>query len=152
MLAPVISWMSWGVVVVVVWAVVDSVFSVSRYSNITLREVAFPPIVVTILPPEFTLQQQEDDGKMLNFRLFISFLTVFFRDVVVPFSSPEDWLLLEFHLLSFIYLELSLPQQSDLPAAYRYWNPLLRCSILLWHLLDSILAHPCTTDSAYRLA
>lgn len=40
-----------------------------RYSALTLKEVAFPPIVVSILPPKFTLQQLEDEGKMLNFRL-----------------------------------------------------------------------------------
>lgn len=39
-----------------------------KYSALTLKEVAFPPIVVSILPPKFTLQQLEDEGKMLNFR------------------------------------------------------------------------------------
>ena len=46
----------------------QSVVASFRYSTITLKEVAFPGIVIPILPPEITLDQLENDGKMLHFQ------------------------------------------------------------------------------------
>jgi len=47
-----------------------------RYSTITLKEVAFPEIVIPILPLDITLQQLEDDGKMLHYQTNAVFVAV----------------------------------------------------------------------------
>jgi len=54
----------------------QSVVASFRYSTITLKEVAFPEIVIPILPLDITLQQLEDDGKMLHYQTNAVFLAV----------------------------------------------------------------------------
>jgi len=54
----------------------QSVVASLRYSKVTLKEVAFPGIVIQILPLEVTLQQLEDDGKMLHYQTNAVFMAV----------------------------------------------------------------------------
>jgi len=54
----------------------QSVVASFRYSTITLKEVTFPEIVIQILPIEVTLQQLEDDGKMLHYQASAVFMVV----------------------------------------------------------------------------
>jgi len=54
----------------------QSVVASFRYSTVTLKEVAFPEIVIPILPLDVTLQQLEDDGKMLHYQINAVFLAV----------------------------------------------------------------------------
>lgn len=54
----------------------QSVVASFRYSTITLNEVAFPGLVINILPLDITLQQLEDDGKMLHYQTNAVFMAV----------------------------------------------------------------------------
>jgi len=54
----------------------QSVVASFRYSTITLKEVAFPDIVIPVHPLDVTLQQLEDDGKMLNYQANAVFMAV----------------------------------------------------------------------------
>ena len=54
----------------------QSVVASFRYSSITLKEVAFPGNLITILPLDVTLGQLEDDGKMLHYQTSAVFMAV----------------------------------------------------------------------------
>ena len=54
----------------------QSVVASFRYSTITLKEIAFPGIVIQILPVDVTIQQLEDDGKMLHYQSNAVFIAV----------------------------------------------------------------------------
>ena len=54
----------------------QSIVASFRYSTITLKEVAFPGIVIPILPLDVTLQQLEDDGQMLHYQTEAVFMAV----------------------------------------------------------------------------
>jgi len=54
----------------------QSVVASFRYSTITLKEVAFPGLVIQILPLEVTLKQLEDECKMLHYQTNAVFVAV----------------------------------------------------------------------------
>ena len=54
----------------------QSVVASFRYSTVSLKEVAFPGIVIPILPLDVTLRQLEDDGKMLKYQTDAVFMAV----------------------------------------------------------------------------
>jgi len=54
----------------------QSVVASFRYSTVVLKEVAFPGVVIPILPLDVALRQLEDDGKMLKYQTDAVFLAV----------------------------------------------------------------------------
>ena len=50
----------------------------SRFSSVTLREVALPSIVVEIAPVQLDIKYMQDEAKMLNYKsvMFITLLSM----------------------------------------------------------------------------